>query len=115
MVSESQQICASCSPTWGGHWSEASEKLASQNTLQDCSVDGEQAHPKTSLAEFTAKENESILSASQESATHVSVDYVMSPLVETAVYSSLIPISLSIGFVHRDLRHLTSSSPHTKE
>lgn len=69
---------------------------------------GEQAHSKNGLAEFTAEEIASVLSASQESATHVIVDYVMSPLVETAVYSLLTAISLSIRFVHRDLR-----LPHT--
>lgn len=76
---------------------------------------GEYAQPKNSLAEFMAKENESILSASQESATRVSEDYVMSPLVQTAAYSLLIPASLSICFVHRDLGRLTSSFPQTKE
>lgn len=76
---------------------------------------GEHAQPKNSLPEFTAKENESVLSASQESATRVSEDYVTSPLVQTAAYSLLIPVSLSICFVHRDLRRLTSSFPQTKE
>jgi len=84
-----------------------------QSILQN--VYRERAHPKKGLAEFTVEENESVLSASQQSATRISVDYVMSPLAETAVYSLLIPILLSICFVHRDLRHLTSGLPSTKE
>lgn len=84
-------------------------------TLQNCNVYREQAHLKNGLAEFTAEENESVLSASRESATRVSMDYAISPLVETAVYSLLIPILLSICFVHRDLRRLTSGFPSTKE
>lgn len=61
------------------------------------------------------KQNESILSASQKSETCISTDYVMSPLVETAVYSLLILILLSICSVHRDLSHVTSSFSSTKE
>lgn len=45
----------------------------------------------------------------------VSEDYVMSSLVQTAAYSLLIPVTLSICFLHRDLRHLTSSFLQTKE
>lgn len=82
-----------------------------RSILQNRNVYGEQACPKNVLAEFMAEENESALSASGESATRISVDYVMSPLVETAVYSLLIPILLPICFVHRDLRRLTSGFP----
>lgn len=76
---------------------------------------GEHTQPKNSLAEFMAKENENVLSASQESATCISEDYVMSPLVQAAAYSLLIPVSLSSCFVHEDLRCLPSSFPQTKE
>lgn len=103
--------CASCSLSRG--W-ETSGKMTFRSILQNCAY-GEGAHPKNGLAGFMATENESVLSASPKSATCVSVDYVMSPLVETAVYSLLIPVSLSICFVHRDLRRLTSGFPHTKE
>lgn len=61
------------------------------------------------------KQNESILSASQKSETCISMDYVMSPLVETAVYSQLILILLSICSVHRDLSHVTGSFSSTKK
>lgn len=43
--------------------------------------------------------NESVLSASQEPATHISEDYAMSPLVATAVDSLLIPTSLPIQWL----------------